>query len=85
MLRLERENVEESGWTSDEVDFTLGRESDEPSASTGNVASNGTRRLKRKVNPQCAKDENLSAVSKKIRQLEDDIETLLEQWKRTLP
>jgi hypothetical protein len=76
-------DVEEKGWTSDEVDLTSRRESHDPPASTQKVTSNGARRLKRKGTP-CVDDENLSPVSKKIRQLEDNIEALLEQKKRAL-
>jgi hypothetical protein len=72
--RLETRDEEENGWTSDEIDLTSRFESHR---------SNEAKQLKRK-GTLCATDEDLSPISKKIRQLEDNIETLLEQKKHAL-
>ncbi|GAB7336844.1 hypothetical protein MBLNU13_g00015t1 [Cladosporium sp. NU13] len=81
--RLETRDEEENGWTSDETDLTSRFESHRSHANSRNVTSNEAKQLKRK-GTLCATDEDLSPISKKIRQLEDDIETLLKQKKHAL-
>ena len=81
--RLETRDEEENGWTSDETDLTSRFESHRSHANSRNVTSNEAKQLKRK-GTLFATDEDLSPISKKIRQLEDNIETLLEQKKHAL-
>jgi hypothetical protein len=81
--RLETRDEDENSWTSNEINLTLRFESHRSHTSARNVTSNRAKRLKRK-GTLCITDEDLSLISKKIRQLEDNIETLLEQKKHAL-